>query len=69
VRYVQLQGEVSAEEVFQVRGTMQDVTEQRRAQEKIRNLAHYDSLTGLANRHRFMEQLGKRSMNPSFHST
>jgi diguanylate cyclase (GGDEF)-like protein len=57
VRYVQLQGEVSAEEVFQVRGTMQDVTEQRRAQEKIRNLAHYDSLTGLANRHRFMEQL------------
>ena len=57
VRYVQLRGEVAAKNAFQVRGTMQDVTEQRRAQEQIRNLAHYDSLTGLANRRRFMEQL------------
>jgi diguanylate cyclase (GGDEF)-like protein len=57
VRYVQLRGEVTAEDVFQVRGTVQDVTEQRRVQEKIRTLAHYDSLTGLANRRRFMEQL------------
>jgi diguanylate cyclase (GGDEF)-like protein len=57
VRHVQMQGEVSTEDVFQVRGTLQDITEQRRAQEKIRNLAHYDSLTGLANRRRFMERL------------
>jgi diguanylate cyclase (GGDEF)-like protein len=57
VRYVQLQGEVSEQDVFRVRGTMQDVTEQRRVQEKIRNLAYYDSLTGLANRRRFMDQL------------
>jgi diguanylate cyclase (GGDEF)-like protein len=63
VRYVQLRGEVSAEDVFQVRGTMQDVTEQRRAQEKIRNLAHYDSLTGLPNRRRFMEQLERAREN------
>jgi len=63
VRYVQLQGEVSAEDVFHVRGTMQDVTEQRRVQEKIRNLAHYDSLTGLANRRRFMEQLERARRN------
>ena len=71
VRYVQLQGEISAEDVFQVRGTMQDVTEQRRAQEKIRNLAHYDSLTGLANRRLFMEQLerdhAERPSRPRHH--
>lgn len=65
VRYVQLRGEVSAEDVFQVRGTVLDVTEQRRAQEKIRNLAHYDSLTGLANRRRFMEQLERARQNAS----
>ena len=63
VRYVQMQGEVSTEDVFQVRGTLQDITEQRRAQEKIRNLAHYDSLTGLANRRRFMEQLERARRN------
>jgi DNA-binding response OmpR family regulator len=36
VRHVQLRGEVTAEDVFQVRGAVQDVTEQRRVQEKIR---------------------------------
>jgi diguanylate cyclase (GGDEF)-like protein len=63
VRYVQLRGEVTAEDVFQVRGTVQDVTEQRRVQEKIRTLAHYDSLTGLSNRRRFMEQLERAQYN------
>jgi diguanylate cyclase (GGDEF)-like protein len=42
-------------------GTLQDVTEQQRSQEKIRQLAHFDGLTGLANRRRFMEQLQKAS--------
>lgn len=57
VRHVQLRGErpESGESVMQ--GTIQDVTQQQRSQEKIRRLAHVDGLTGLANRRRFMEQL------------
>jgi diguanylate cyclase (GGDEF)-like protein len=58
LRHVQLRGEGSPNGQ-QVSGTMQDVTEERRAQEKIHYLAHYDSLTGLANRRRFMERLEK----------
>ncbi len=38
-------------------GTLQDVTEQRRAQEQIRYLANFDGLTGLANRRHFLESL------------
>jgi diguanylate cyclase (GGDEF)-like protein len=57
VRHVQLRGEIVEIEPFRMHGTIQDVTEQSRAQEKIRFLAHFDSLTGLANRRRFMEQL------------
>jgi len=56
VRYVQLRGE-GAPSGEHGSGTMQDVTQERRAQEKIHYLAHYDSLTGLANRRRFMERL------------
>ena len=56
VRYVQLRGEGAANGKH-ASGTMQDVTQERRAQEKIHYLAHYDSLTGLANRRRFMERL------------
>jgi diguanylate cyclase (GGDEF)-like protein len=37
--------------------TFQDVTERRRAQADIARLAHYDSLTGLANRHSFLSQV------------
>jgi diguanylate cyclase (GGDEF)-like protein len=40
-------------------GTIQDVTQQRLDQEKIRYLANYDSLTGLANRRSFSERLGQ----------
>jgi diguanylate cyclase (GGDEF)-like protein/PAS domain S-box-containing protein len=42
-----------------VRGTMQDVTEQKQIERKMRTLAHYDGLTGLPNRARFKEQLGR----------
>ncbi len=38
-------------------GTLQDVTEQRQAQEQIRYLANFDALTGLANRRHFLETL------------
>jgi diguanylate cyclase (GGDEF)-like protein/PAS domain S-box-containing protein len=58
VRHVQLRGEGSRDGKV-VSGTIQDVTEERRAREKIHYLAHYDSLTGLANRVHFMEQLEK----------
>jgi diguanylate cyclase (GGDEF)-like protein len=56
VRHVQLRGEMAGDEAS-MHGTLQDVTEQRRAQAKIRRLAHFDSLTGLTNRRRFMQQL------------
>jgi diguanylate cyclase (GGDEF)-like protein/PAS domain S-box-containing protein len=38
-------------------GTLQDVTEQRQAQEEIRYLANFDGLTGLANRRHFLDSL------------
>ncbi len=56
VRHLQLRGE-GAPDGSRASGTLQDVTQERRAQEKIHYLAHYDSLTGLANRRRFMERL------------
>lgn len=38
-------------------GTLQDISERRSAEEKIRLLAHYDTLTGLPNRELFTERL------------
>ena len=40
-------------------GMFQDITERRRAEEKISFLSFYDSLTGLANRSLFKETLGQ----------
>ena len=60
VRTVHAQGEKQndpAGQAVRTRGTMQDITERRRAAEQIRQLALYDSLTGLPNRHLFKEQL------------
>jgi diguanylate cyclase (GGDEF)-like protein/PAS domain S-box-containing protein len=42
-----------------VRGTLRDITEQREADEHIRRLAHFDSLTGLPNRSLFTQLLGR----------
>ena len=38
---------------------LRDVTERRRAERTVRQLAFYDGLTGLANRHLFVRQLGQ----------
>lgn len=46
-----------AGQAVSMQGVMQDVTDLRRAEEKIRHLANYDRLTGLPNRHMFLELL------------
>ncbi len=43
------------------RGIARDVTQARRAEEKIRRLAHFDELTGLPNRTMFMHTLQRAS--------
>ena len=40
-----------------VAGTLQDITEIRRAENRIRQLAYYDAVTGLPNRRLFIERL------------
>jgi diguanylate cyclase (GGDEF)-like protein len=44
--------------VVRLEGTVQDVTDRRRAEQQIRYLAHHDTLTGLGNRLLFSERLG-----------
>lgn len=48
---------VSDEEVVRMFGTVQDITERRETEERIRYLAYYDSVTGLPNRALFKEQV------------
>jgi len=59
-RIIHAEGEIASDAAglpALMRGIMQDVTEQFRAQEEINRLAHYDPLTGLPNRTLFTEQL------------
>ncbi|WP_236019041.1 putative bifunctional diguanylate cyclase/phosphodiesterase [Geomonas propionica] len=44
-------------EAVSLTGTIQDITERKRAEEQIRLLAYYDALTGLPNRRFFQQQL------------
>lgn len=44
-------------EPFQVLSTLNDITERRLAEEKVQNLAFYDSLTGLPNRRLLLDRL------------
>ena len=59
IRYAEQAGEVvdGGEKVEGLRGTIRDVTEQREAERKMRRLANYDALTGLATRHLFLDRL------------
>jgi len=60
LRYLHTQGvvgEVGSSGQFALSGTVQDISERRRAEERIHYLAHYDPLTGLPNRLLFNEQL------------
>ena len=61
-RHVHAKGEVSIDAAGRatgMRGTIQDVTERRIAEQKIHTLAYYDSLTGLPNRGMFRDQLDR----------
>jgi len=60
IRIVHEQGEVQydgAGTPARMQGTTQDITDRKRAEEQIRQLALYDSLTGLPNRNLFKDQL------------
>jgi PAS domain S-box-containing protein len=62
VRHVQLQGLGSFDArgaVHQLAGTIQDVTELKEAEQRIRHLAYYDGATGLPNRQFFTERLAQ----------
>jgi diguanylate cyclase (GGDEF)-like protein len=60
-RIIYQQAETQREDgrIVAVRGTLQDVTEQKQMERKMRVLAYYDSLTGLPNRTQFKEQLAR----------
>jgi diguanylate cyclase (GGDEF)-like protein/PAS domain S-box-containing protein len=60
VRVVHVQGEVACDAAgkpSRMQGTTQDITDRKSAEQQIHQLALYDSLTGLPNRHLFKEQL------------
>lgn len=60
LRYINTHTELGVDEQGRpesLRGSIQDVTDQRLAQERIRTLAYYDGLTHLPNRHHFLEHV------------
>jgi len=71
VHVVQIQGETELQEGLGliVHGTVQDITERRKIEEKVRFLSYYDPLTGLPNRNLFKEILGKAINHCDNHQT
>ena len=71
-RHVHLLGQVvrrQTEAGIRIAGTIQDITERTRAEDRIKSLAYYDGLTGLPNRLLFTEKvrmamaMGRRSQS------
>ena len=61
IRVVHMEAEVDRDEggrAVAVHGVIQDITERKHAEDQIRQLANYDSLTGLPNRRFFRDQFG-----------
>ena len=61
IRVVHIESEVDRDEngrAVAVHGVIQDITERKHAEDQIRQLANYDSLTGLPNRRFFRDQFG-----------
>jgi len=59
IRVVHIESEVDRDEngrAVAVHGVIQDITERKHAEDQIRQLANYDSLTGLPNRRFFRDQ-------------
>ena len=59
MRVVHIEAEVDRDEggrAVAVHGVVQDITERKQAEDQIRQLANYDSLTGLPNRRFFRDQ-------------
>jgi len=70
-RIVYQQAEVSRDEAgrtVRLVGTIQDVTERKQAEDQIRFLAYFDSLTGLPNRRQFAERLAAAVQSAQRHS-
>ncbi len=62
LQHIQQHAEATLDEsgrVVSLSGTLQDITERRQTEEKVRQLAYFDSLTGLANRECFKEHLAQ----------
>lgn len=53
--------------VTQLHGTLQDITERQKFEDKIRELAYFDSLTGLPNRESFMMHVEQSIKSASRH--
>ena len=53
--------------VTQLHGTLQDITERQKFEDKIRELAYFDSLTGLPNRESFMMHVDQSIKSASRH--
>ena len=61
-RHMRLHSDLRVDELGRVTGafgTVQDITESTRAEERIRQLAYYDELTQLPNRHLFLENMAQ----------
>lgn len=57
---------VKAGKVVGTAGTARDISERKKAQEKLAHLAHFDSLTGLANRYSLEQDLTRMlALNPA----